>query len=430
MRGGGAALTGGTRPAGDRTDRLDESVWSWNRADGLRVLAERMETARSVAVGVWVEHGGAHDARSQNGLAHLLEHMVFKGTGRRTAHQIALEIERVGGSLDAYTSHDHTGYVARVPDEHLDLAIDVLADLVFHPSLRREDLELERPVILEEIAAVEDTPEQLAFELHGQQLFGTHPYGRSILGAAETIARVEASELSDLHAAVYVPGNCVVATAGRLDVDHLLECLQRHLPKPVVATRRGVPPPDGMESSRQVVERPGGRQSHLLAGALSIPHSHPLRYALILVETALGAGMSSRLFQRIREELGLAYSVYSFHSFYRSAGQVGAYVGTRPESADQAIGELLAEFRNVAEIGLTDEEVQSTKRQLKGGLLLGLEATVPRMQRLAGLSLYREPYVTVDELAERIDRITPAEIQEAASFFHPDRVAVLELRPT
>lgn len=415
--------------AGERTDRLDENVWSWNRTDGLRIVSEAMETARSVGIGVWVEHGGAHDARSENGLAHLLEHMVFKGTRRRTAHQIALEIERVGGSLDAYTSHDHTGYVARVPAEHLDLAVDVLADLVFHPSLCEEDLELERPVILEEIAAVEDTPEQLVFEIHGQQLYGAHPYGRSILGAADTIARVEAGRLNALHASAYVPGNCVVAAAGRLEFDHLLECLQRHLPKPATPARHEVPPPDGVSGGLQVIERPGGRQSHLLVGALSVPHAHPLRYALILVETALGAGMSSRLFQRIREELGLAYSVYSFHSFYRSAGHVGAYVGTRPETAEQALNELLAQFRDVAENGLTDEEVRSTKRQLKGGLLLGLEATVARMQRLAGLSLYREPYVTVDELAERIDGITPAEIREAASFFHPDRVAALELRP-
>lgn len=388
-----------------------------------------MDSVRSVTLGIWVEHGGAHDPESEQGLAHLLEHLVFKGTRSRSARQIALEIEQVGGSLDAYTSHDHTGYLARVPDEQLDLAIDILADLVYRPALRAEDLELERPVILEELAAVEDSPEQLAFELHGQQLYGAHPYGRSILGAADTVGRVEVETLRKLHGSAYVPGNCVVAAAGRLDTEHLLDTLQRHLPDPSLAPRSEVARPEPRPSTTRVVERSGGRQSHLLVGATSIPHSHPLRYALILVETALGAGMSSRLFQRIREELGLAYSVYSFHAFYRSAGHVGAYLGTRPETVVQATDELLAEFRHVAEGGLTPAEVESTKQQLKGQLLLGLESTVSRMQRLAGLSLYREPYITLDELAARIDRVTPEEIQEAAAFFNPDRQAVLELRP-
>lgn len=388
-----------------------------------------METVRSVTLGIWVEHGGAHDGGDEQGLAHLLEHLVFKGTRARSARQIALEIERIGGSLDAYTSHDHTGYLARVPDECLDLAIDILTDLVYRPALRAEDLELERTVILEELAAVEDSPEQLAFELHGQQLYGAHPYGRSILGVADTVARIDVEALRELHEAAYVPGNCVVAAAGRLDTDQLLGTLQRHLPRPSVPPKAELPEPTPQPSTRRVVEKSGGRQSHLLVGAPTIPHSHPLRYALILVETALGAGMSSRLFQRIREELGLAYSVYSFHAFYRAAGHVGAYIGTRPEAVERATDELLTEFRDVAEKGLTSEEIESTKLQLKGQLLLSLESTVSRMQRLAGLSLYREPYVTLDELAERIDRVSQEEICEAAAFFAPDRQDVLELRP-
>ncbi|MEJ2340954.1 MAG: pitrilysin family protein [Gemmatimonadales bacterium] len=392
-------------------------------------MAEQMETVRSVTLGIWVEHGGAHDAEAEQGLSHLLEHLVFKGTRARSARQIALEIERVGGSLDAYTSHDHTGYLARVPDERLDLAVDVLTDLVYRPALRGEDLELERPVILEELAAVEESPEQLAFELHGQQLYGVHPYGRSILGAADTVHQVGVERMRELHATAYVPGNCVVAAAGRLDHDQLLGVLQRHLPRPSVPPRAELPQPEPQPSTTRIVERSGGRQSHLLVGATSIPHSHPLRYALILVETALGAGMSSRLFQRIREELGLAYTVYSFHAFYRAAGHVGAYLGTRPEAVEQAKDELLAQFRDVAENGLTPAEIESTKLQLKGQLLLGLESTVSRMQRLAGLSLYREPYVTLDGLAERIDAVTLDEIHEAAAYFDPDRQDVLELRP-
>lgn len=411
------------------SDRLDDNVWSWSRADGLRVVSERIDSARSVALGIWIQHGGAHDSDSNQGLAHLLEHLVFKGTRTRTARQLALEIEQVGGSLDAYTGHDHTGYLARVPDRHLDLAIDVLSDLVYRPLLLDDDLELERAVILEELAAVEDTPEQLAFELQSEQLYDGHPYGRSILGAAETVTRAEIETLRELHSAAYVPGNCVVAAAGQLVREELVGAVERFFPGPAVAKQGRVPAAEPTSPTSRVVDRPGGRQSHVLAGARAVKHSHPLRYALILVETALGAGMSSRLFQRIREERGLAYSVYSYHAFFRAAGHVGAYVGTRPDMADRAREELTAELRSVAETGFPESEVLQTKEQLKGQLLLGLESTTARMQRLAGLSLYGEPYVTLDELADRIDGISAEEVAEAAEFFHPDRMSMLELRP-
>ncbi len=188
---------------------------------------ERIDTVRSVALGIWVEHGGAHDADDRSGLAHLLEHMVFKGTRTRTARQIAVEIEQVGGSLDAYTSHDHTGYLARVPEEHLEIAVDVLADLVFHPALRRDDLRLEREVILEELAGLEDSPDQLVFELHGEQLYGRHPSGRSILGTARTVASIDTEDLERLQTSAYMPGNCVIAAAGRLTSERFLEAVDR-----------------------------------------------------------------------------------------------------------------------------------------------------------------------------------------------------------
>ena len=419
-----------TQTAVELSDRLDENVWMWSRADGLRVVCETMDSVRSVSLGIWVEHGGAHDADAEQGVAHLLEHLAFKGTETRGARELALQVEQVGGSLDAYTGHDHTGYLARVPDRHLDLAVDVLSDLVFRPSLRGEDLELERAVILEELAAVQDSPEQLAFELHGEQLYDGHPYGRSILGSSETVMEVAIEVLRELHRTAYVPGNCVVAAAGNLDGKRLRDAVERFFPAPTVANRSAVPKVEPTFPSVRVVERPGGRQSHLLAGARAIPHSHPLRYALILVETALGAGMSSRLFQRIREELGLAYSVYSYHAFYGSAGHVGAYVGTRPDMVERAREELWSELGSVAEAGFTESEVSQTKRQLKGQLLLGLESTAARMQRLAGLSLYGEPYITLDELSDRIDRISAEDVEEAAAFFHPDRMSMLELRPS
>ncbi len=412
------------------TERLDHGVRRSVLSDGTVVLSERMDTVRSAAAGLWVRRGTAQEDRTRRGIAHLLEHMVFKGTERRTAHQIAADIERTGGSLDAYTTHEHTTFQVRVPADHLEHGLDVLADLTFHPTLRASDLELERSVVLEEISRVEDTPDDLVFELHSEFLYDGHPYGAPILGTRDSVASLTVDDLRHLHRETYQPANLVVSAAGLVDHDELVRKVQDLWPADgSPAGDEGVPPVERLATGRRVVSRPEGRQVHMVAGCRGVDHASPLRHAAAVVGQALGGGMSSRLFQRIREERGLAYSVYSFQSSYAGGGHVGAYLGTRPESASEARDALFEEFRILSERGLEAAELDEVREQIKGQILLSLEAPAARMHRLAATALYGEPYRTLDELVELIDGIGPAQAAEAASLYAPEGVAILELWP-
>ena len=411
------------------TEELSPGVLRTRLPDGTVILSENMASVRSVAAGLWFRHGTAHEDQSVRGISHMLEHMVFKGTHRRSARQLALEVERLGGGLDAYTTHEHTAFQARVLDRHLDIAVDVLCDLAFQPALRPSDLDLEREVVLEEITGVEDTPDDLVFELHAKLMFGDHPYGAPILGTRESVGRIGTDDLRSLHGATYRSGNLVAAAAGQLDHEAFVEWILERLPGGSVLAPQEPIAPVQCETGERRVRREGSRQTHIVAGGLGIPHGHRLRLPLILASAALGGGMSSRLFQKIREELGLAYSVFSFQALYLAGGHVGAYVGTREETAPAARDVLLEELRVVAESGLPVDEIDAVKEQLKGQLMLSLEAPASRMNRLAGLALYDEPFRTLNEIAEQINRVSADEIQEAAAFFHPDGLAVLELAP-
>jgi predicted Zn-dependent peptidase len=411
------------------TEALESGVFRTVLPSGAIVLSERMESVRSVALGTWFRAGTAHEPAGLGGAAHLLEHMVFKGTERRSAREIALEIERLGGGLDAYTSHEHTSFQARVPDTALETAVDVLADLGFSARLAPTDLELEREVVLEEIARVDDTPDDLVFDLHAEFLFPGHPYGAPILGTRESVEAVSAEALGSLRDAAYRPAGLVVAAAGRIEHDRLVDLVAARLPPEPGDPPGEVPAPAKRGTGLRRIERPGGRQVHLVAGAPGVPWGDPLRDASVIVNTALGGGMSSRLFQRIREDLGLAYSVFSWQSFYRSGGATGAYLGTRPESAGRARDALLAEFARIAREGLPPDEDVATRTQLKGQLLLSLESPGSRMHRLAGTVLHDEPYRPLDEIARRIDGVTPEQIREVCAGLEPDGLAVLELAP-
>jgi predicted Zn-dependent peptidase len=397
---------------------------------GLCVLTQRVEGVRSASVGVWVRYGSAHEAPDEQGSAHLLEHMVFKGTRRRSAREIALVLERLGGSLDAYTSREHTSYQARVLDEHLEVALDVLADFVVGPELREADLSLEREVVLEEISMVEDTPDDLVFELHNQALWPGHPYGHSILGTRETVESVSAAQLRGLHERAYGRNGLVVAAAGAVEHEAIVESVARHFEgaRPGEAPDPLAPPPP-VDGSDVRIERPG-TQAHIVFGTRTFAHADPRRYALILLSTALGGGMSSRLFQRVREELGLAYAIFSFQSFYRTGGVLGVYVGTRPEWADRSVEVIRDELRRVAVEGLPAEELEDAKGQLKGQLVLGLESTGGRVQRLATQELHGEPHLSVDELLARIDAITTEQTATvAAEWLDPERWLTVRLGP-
>lgn len=400
--------------------------------NGLTVLSESMPGVRSVALGAWVRAASLHESAEKMGVSHMLEHMVFKGTPTRSAKDLALALETLGGSLDAYTSREHTSYQAKVLDEHLPQAADVLADLIFRPTLRGSDLALEKKVVLEEISTVDDTPDDLVFELHNAQMWGNHPYGYQILGTRETVGALGTSDLRALHSRAYHPEQIVVAAAGNVEHDDLLETLQStgwaDIPRGGLAPLKS-PAPIVQTAAAVHFERETA-QTHIVIGSEAFAHSDPRRYAMTMIGMLFGGGMSSRLFQRIREELGLAYSVYSFQSFHEDAGMHGVYVGTTPDSARAAVDAINAELEKLSASGLSDEDITAGKSQLKGQITLSLESPTSRMYRAAGTELYGEPYRTLDELLTLIDAVDSETVAKLCrTYYVPERQTLVSLGP-
>jgi predicted Zn-dependent peptidase len=364
------------------------------------------------------------------GASHLLEHLVFKGTRKRSAREIALALESLGGSLDAFTSREHTSFQARVLDEHLPVALEVLADLALDPLLRDEDLELEREVVLEEIATVQDTPDDLVFELHGSRLWNGHPYGNHILGTRDTVAAMEGDTLRDLHRTRYNGRNLVVAAAGHVDHGEFVtqtEDLFGALPAGEASPK--IPAIPKRARGEERVTR-STSQAHLVFGGAIPGHSDPRRFSLALLSSALGGGMSSRLFQRIREELALAYSVFTFQSFYSKAGISGLYLGTRPATGEKAVEAVRGELDDVAQNGISADELEQIKQQVKGQIMLSLESTGARLYRLASFALHNEPFASLDQLLGKIDAVGMSHVTEAArEYFSPDNLFLLRLGP-
>ena len=417
------------------TVRLDREIHRTAAPNGMTVLSERVPSVRSAAVGVWVRTASAHELRPKMGVSHLLEHMVFKGTERRTAQEIALALESRGGSLDAYTSRDSTAYHARVLDADLSRALDVITDMVRRPMLRDSDLSLERQVVLEEISTVEDTPDDEVFDLAYETLWPNHPYGFQILGTKETVSAISADDLKQLHARAYFPGNCVIAAAGNLTHEALLQEVERqgwfdgngqaaHPNPPPVP-----PVPPAVRGVTRSVEKDTA-QTHIVFATDTIPYADRRKYAMLVLSNVFGGGMSSRLFQRIREELGLAYAIYSFTSFYRGVGMAGVYVGSQPARAAKAAEAIRGEFARMAEGGLRGAALDDAKQQTLGQLMLSLESPTSRMYRLASTAVYSEPYRSLDEVLQTVEALTADEVSTMASeFFAPERQTVVSLGP-
>lgn len=414
------------------TTQIDEGLFRTTSANGLVVLSEKLPGIRSAAVGIYVRTASAHEQRSHLGISHLLEHMVFKGTERRTAQELALELEIRGGSLDAFTGRDYTSYQAHVLDADLPLALEILTDLVRRPLLRQSDLESERNVVIEEINGVSDTPDDLVFELHARALWPDHPYGYSILGTRESLDALTAEDLRRLHESGYYPGNCVIAAAGNVDHRQLLTVLEREgwfEESPGRPSRKGVKPAPAVRGG-DCLEHRDTAQTHIVFGTDTFPLRDPRRFHLAILTNVFGGGMSSRLFQRIREELGLAYAIFAYKHFYQSSGQLGVYVGTQPSTAAQAVDAIREEYGRLAREGLPPAELTNGKQQLKGQIMLSLESPGARMARLAGFTLYDDPYRPLDQMLSEIDGITADGVaQVAEEFFAPERQTVLRLGP-
>jgi predicted Zn-dependent peptidase len=415
------------------TVRLDREIHRTAAPNGMTVLSERVPSVRSAAVGVWVRTASAHELRPKMGVSHLLEHMVFKGTERRTAQEIALALESRGGSLDAYTSRDSTAYHARVLDADLPRALDVITDMVRRPALRDSDLSLERQVVLEEISTVADTPDDEVFDLVYETLWPDHSYGFQILGTKETVSGLSTGDLKHLHDRAYFPGNCVIAAAGNLTHDALLKEVESQGWFDGDGTSASPPPlppvPPAIRGVRKGVDKDTA-QTHIVFATDTIPYADGRKYALLVLSNVFGGGMSSRLFQRIREELGLAYAIYSFTSFYRGMGMAGVYVGSQPGRAEKAAEEIRAEFARMAREGLRGDALRDAKQQTLGQLMLSLESPTSRMYRLASTAVYSEPYRSLDEVLQTVEALTADEVSAMADeFFAPERQTVVSLGP-
>ncbi len=419
------------------TVRLDREIHRTTALNGVTVLSERVASVRSAAMGVWVRTASAHELRPKMGVSHLLEHMVFKGTERRSAQEIALALEARGGSLDAYTSRDSTAYHARVLDADLSRALDVITDLVRRPVLRDADLQLERKVVLEEISTVLDTPDDQVFDLAYEALWPEHSYGFQILGTRETVGALSANDLKQLHGKAYFPGNCVIAGAGNFSHETLLEEVARQgWFKAEGGTRNAesrapaaAPVPPAVRGAVRHFKKDTA-QTHIVFVTDTVPFADRRKFALLVLSNIFGGGMSSRLFQRIREELGLAYAIYSFTSFYRAMGVAGVYVGTQPARAGEAIAAIQGELARLAREGLPGAALEEAKQQTLGQLMLSLESPTAKMYRLASTSVNGETYLSLDDMLATVAALTADDIAAAAAeFFQPERQTIVSLGP-
>ena len=373
--------------------------------NGVRVLSERLPDLTSATVGIWVENGSRYERAEQAGISHFLEHLFFKGTARRTAAQIAQEIDAVGGVLNAFTGKEYTCYYAKVLREHLPLALDLLADIFTQSTFAAEEIERERSVIMQEISQVEDTPDDYVHELFNLAFWPGHPLSRPIAGTAETVARLVRDDFLRFLKARYRPDRVLVAAAGAVGHDDLLAVANRHfgaLAGSAPGVDGGPPEPRaGLSVHEKRLE-----QVHLCLGTPGIAQTDADRYPAHLVNVALGGGMSSRLFQEIRERRGKAYTVYSFLSSYHDAGYTGVYVGTSAEWTREVVEVIRGELARVARDGLAPDELLRAKNQMKGSLLLGLETSDSRMSRIAKNEIYFGRDVPLEEVAAGIDAVT------------------------
>jgi predicted Zn-dependent peptidase len=398
--------------------------------NGLVVITETMQHVRSVSVGIWVRNGSRREVQAENGLAHFLEHMVFKGTERRSAEHIAREMDSVGGMLDAFTSKEQICFNAKVLDEHLPIAFDVLADLVLRPKLDSDDVKKERQVVLEEIKMDLDNPEYLLHDLFTRGFWPEHSLGRPILGTPETVRGFDREAVRLRFQDWFAPDHIVVTAAGSITHEQVLALVEKefgHL-KPLVTKEEDPAPttaaPIQLESKRDL------EQVHICVGVPSLPIAHERRFGIAVLNNLLGGGMSSRLFQKIREKQGLAYAVFSELTPYSDAGMLSVYAGTAKETVGQVLDMTIAEFRAMKESPVSDEELLRAKNHLKGSLMLSLESTSSRMSNLARQELYFHRFSSLDEILASIEAVTREEVQSLAQqFFQPERIAATVLGP-
>jgi predicted Zn-dependent peptidase len=393
--------------------------------NGLTIITEQMQHIRSASIGIWLQTGSRDEDAVWNGISHFIEHMLFKGTEHRTAEEIARQVDSIGGNMDAFTAKECICFNVKVLDEHLPVALEILSDLVLHPVFDPNDITRERGVILEEIKMDEDNPDYLVHEIFTQNFWKDHPLGKPILGTKETVKKFERHAVLDAYSHRFAPGNIIVSAAGNLDHDRFVELVTKHFEQMKPQKNGFHSPVPKIVSKITLRNKKALEQVQLCIGVPSHPIAHEKRHAGYILNTLLGGGMSSRLFQNIRERQGLVYSIYSDLNPYRDTGCLAVYAGTSRESAAKVVQSVVSEFHKLKAEPVPAEELRRSKDQLKGSLMLSLESSSARMSNLARQEMYFDRFYDLDELIEKIEAVTVEDLTSLANeFFNTESVAV------
>lgn len=397
--------------------------------NGVRILTQNVPHVRSVAMGIWVDVGSRDESDDIAGISHYIEHMLFKGTKHRTAKQIAEELDAVGGQLNAFTTKEYTCYYAKVLDEHFDLAVDILTDMLFHSKVAEEDVEREKNVILEEIKMYEDAPDELVHDMFAQTIWSGHPLGRPIIGTSETVSGLNYKSLRSYMSEYYTPNRMVISIAGNITHEQVVAKLA-----PLFSSLSGDGTKRVMEKPRHATEvncrGKETEQVHMVIGAPGLRLEDDDLYIAQVVNTILGGGLSSRLFQEIREQRGLVYTVYSYHSSYYDTGIFGVYAGLSKQNVNQAMELIFKELKDIKKNGVTKEELQRAKDQLKGNLLLSLESVNTHMSRLGKSELYLGKVYSPEEIVARLNKVTVEDtLRVAQDLFQPEHFSMSAIGP-
>ena len=396
--------------------------------NGLTIITEQMDHIRSVSLGIWVKSGSRHEEAPVNGISHFIEHMVFKGTTSRTAEDIARQVDSIGGNMDAFTGKETVCFNMKVLDEHLPIAIDILSDLVLNPVFAPGEITRERGVILEEIKMDEDNPDYLVHELFTQNFFKDHPLGKPILGTKETVKRFDQQAILADYARKFVPGNLIISAAGNIKHEHVVDLLRKRFEHLKPGSNGWHNNPPKISSRITLRNKKSLEQVQICLGVPSYEISNTKRYVSYVLNTLLGGGMSSRLFQNVREKQGLVCSIFSELNPFRDTGCLSVYAGTSLQSAPKVVQSVLQEFKNFKDVPLSEEELKRGKDQLKGSLMLSLESSTARMSNLARQEMYYDHFVGMDEIINRIQAVTAEDVQQSAKeLFKAEAIAVTVL---
>ncbi|MDF2635402.1 MAG: processing peptidase [Pelosinus sp.] len=398
-------------------------------SNGLRVVSEAIPYVKSVTLGIWIGTGSRFEQSYNHGISHFIEHMVFKGTKNRSAKDIAETVDGVGGEINAFTTKEYTCYYIKVLDTHLELALDVLSDMLQSSTFSVEDINREKEVVLEEICMYEDTPDELVHDLHHNTIWAKHALGHNILGTIPTVEKFNKNIIAEYYQNFYTPDNIVIAAAGNLNHEKLVELAEYYFGS-MNGRKKELPSIIPNLIASQTIQSKAIEQVHICLGTNSVPQSSPDIYTIHILNNILGGGISSRLFQSIREEKGLAYSIYSYQANYSDAGLLTIYAGTRPSNAPQVIELILENITALKNEGISASELMKSKEQLKGSLLLGLESSSSRMSRIGKMELTLGKFITLNEVVAKIDKISLEDLENIIQkLFNPKALAFTALGP-